>query len=101
MVKARAAAPNKADFEKTLNADVAKDTAAAIAEAKKYFTSEKPKMATRATSGKVLEFLVPKLPQLVGGSADLTGSVNTKVKGPDVISAGNGYKGQYIHYDYS
>lgn len=88
----------KAEFEKTVNADVSKDVDAAIKDAKNYFLTEKPKMATRATSGKVLEFLVPKIPQLVGGSADLTGSVNTKVKGPDVISASNGYKGQYIHY---
>ncbi|MBI1327950.1 MAG: transketolase [Alphaproteobacteria bacterium] len=79
-----------------------KDTTASwqnpINQAKEFFAKEKPKMATRATSGKVLEFLVPALDNLIGGSADLTGSVNTKVKGPEAISAANNYKGQYIHY---
>ena len=89
---------HKADFQKTMNADVSHEVAVAIKEAKAYFASEKPKMATRATSGKVLEFLIPKLHQLIGGSADLTGSVNTKIKGPEVISAANKYVGQYIHY---
>ena len=90
--------PHKNDFEKMLNENVAHETEVAVKEAKAYFASEKPKMATRATSGKVLEFLVPKLHQLIGGSADLTGSVNTKIKGPEVISAANKYVGQYIHY---
>jgi transketolase len=44
-----------------------------------------------------LEKLVPALPFLIGGSADLTGSNLTKIKGPSIISAGN-YDGQYIHY---
>ncbi len=90
--------PHKAELEKTLNEDVSAEVDVAIKEAKAYFTAEKPKMATRATSGKVLEFLLPKLHQLIGGSADLTGSVNTKIKGPEVISANNKYVGQYIHY---
>ncbi len=90
--------PHKNDFEKTVNPDVSHEVDVAIREAKNYFTTEKPSMATRATSGKVLEFLIPKLHQLIGGSADLTGSVNTKIKGPEVISAANKYVGQYIHY---
>ena len=89
---------HKKDFEKTLNEDVSHEVDVAIREAKNYFFENKPSMATRATSGKVLEFLIPKIHQLIGGSADLTGSVNTKIKGPEVISAKNGYVGQYIHY---
>ncbi len=89
---------HKKDFEKMLNEDVSHEVDVAIKEAKNYFFENKPSMATRATSGKVLEFLIPKLHQLIGGSADLTGSVNTKIKGPEVISANNNYVGQYIHY---
>ncbi len=43
--------------------------------------STKPKIATRQSSQKVLEALVPAIPELVGGSADLTGSNLTFVKG--------------------
>lgn len=92
------ASAQKAEFEKTLNPYVTDIVSAALADAKVAIATEKPKIATRASSGKVLESLVPKLAQLIGGSADLTPSNNTKTKGPEVISAANGYKGQYIHY---
>lgn len=92
------ASGQKAEFETTLNPNVSDIVSAALADAKAAIAAEKPKLATRASSGKVLESLVPKLAQLVGGSADLTPSNNTKTKGPEVVSAANGYKGQYIHY---
>src|SRR6266498_66151 len=41
----------------------------------------KDAQATRAASGKVINALAPKLPELIGGSADLTGSNNTEIKG--------------------
>lgn len=88
----------KAEFEKALDPNVSDIVTAALSDAKAAIAADKPKLATRASSGKVLDSLVPKLAQLVGGSADLTPSNNTKTKGPDVISASNGYKGQYIHY---
>ncbi|MEQ8332218.1 transketolase [Nisaea sp.] len=58
---------------------------------------EKPKLATRVASQKTLEVLQPEIPALVGGSADLTGSNNTKVGGQDAVSADN-YGGHYIYY---
>ena len=45
------------------------------------FTATDGALATRAASGKVLNAIAPKLPELIGGSADLTGSTNTEVKG--------------------
>lgn len=84
-------------FSASMKGDLSKDIAPLIADLKKKFASEKPKLATRQTSGVVLESLVPKLPVLVGGSADLTGSVNTKIKGAGIVSRDN-YNGQYIHY---
>ncbi len=92
------ASAHKKDFLETLKADKSAAIAPLIAALKKNFATEKPKLATRQTSGKVLEKLVPALPSLIGGSADLTGSVNTKIEGPEVISAANRYKGQYIYY---
>jgi transketolase len=86
------------EFMQTLDGDVTKSIAPIINKLKTKFASEKPKLATRQTSGIVLESLVAALPNLIGGSADLTGSNLTKTKGPDAISAGNQYNGQYIHY---
>ena len=53
--------------------------------------------ASRVSSGKTLEVLANILPNLIGGSADLTGSNNTHVKGQAFVSSGN-YNGSYIHY---
>jgi transketolase len=87
----------KDEFSAAMKGDVSRDITPLIADLKKKFVSEKSKLATRQTSGVVLEALVPKLPVLVGGSADLTGSVNTKIKGAGIVSRDN-YDGQYIHY---
>lgn len=64
---------------------------------KASFASEKPKKATRQTSGICLEQLIPAIPAMVGGSADLTGSNNTKVSSSTVID-NNDYGGNYINY---
>jgi transketolase len=47
----------------------------------------KDAQATRAASGKVLNAIAAKLPELIGGSADLTGSNNTEIKGGGVFAA--------------
>ncbi len=60
------------------------------------FSGEKP-LATRATSGKVIAALMPELPMLVGGSADLSGSNKTNPPNEQDIERGN-YGGNYIHY---
>ncbi len=58
---------------------------------------DKPKIATRIASQRALEALVPAVPEMVGGSADLTGSNNTNVKGIPAISPGN-FAGRYVHW---
>ena len=89
----------KAEFEKALSKDFKQDINDAVEDAKRHFASEKPKMATRQTSGTTLEYLVPEIAEMIGGSADLTGSNNTRVKGyEEGISAGNNYNGRYIYY---
>jgi len=55
------------------------------------------KLATRAASGKVLEKLVPAIPELIGGSADLTPSNNTRTPDMSDYSASN-RAGRYIRY---
>jgi len=59
--------------------------------------AEAPKVATRVASQKALEALVPAIPALIGGSADLTGSNNTRVGGMTPVKPGD-YAGNYIHY---
>lgn len=76
------------------------DTAAlekTIQTLKAHFAEEKPKHATRKTSGTCLEALVPAIPALIGGSADLTGSNNTKVAASTVLDT-NDYGGNYVNY---
>lgn len=68
-----------------------------ITELKSDFAKERPNKATRQTSGACLEKLVPAIDALVGGSADLTGSNNTKVSSSRFISKDN-FKGNYINY---
>ena len=60
------------------------------------FTGGSP-LATRATSGKVLEAIYPHVPSLLGGSADLSGSNNTKPKDIQPLHRSD-FSGRYIHY---
>jgi transketolase len=59
--------------------------------------TEAPKWATRQSSGEALEVLTVAIPELVGGSADLTGSNNTLTKALKPLSRAD-YGGRYIHY---
>ena len=69
----------------------------AVTAAKAKLLEEKPKMATRASSGKALDVLTGLVPEMVGGSADLTGSVKTKTKAMEIVAPG-AYGGRYVHY---
>src|SRR5690606_8504501 len=69
----------------------------AISEAKRKAAAETARKATRQWSEFALDHLVPVLPGLIGGSADLTGSNNTKTKSQAVIRKGD-FSGTYIHY---
>ena len=57
----------------------------------------RPTLATRAASGKVLDRLAPLLPELIGGSADLTPSNNTRFSGAIDVTPGD-FAGRYLHY---
>ena len=62
----------------------------------KYFDT-KPSLATRQCSMAAIESISAILPNLIGGSADLSGSNNTKTKNSKVINSKN-FDGNYIHY---
>jgi len=61
------------------------------------FPADQKGMATRASSGKVINALAPLLPELIGGSADLTGSNQTKISGEGAFAADN-REARYIHF---
>jgi transketolase len=65
-------------------------------EKEKYF-KEKPSKATRECSSMTIEAVTKLLPEIIGGSADLSGSNNTKTKNSKIISSKN-FNGNYIHY---
>ena len=68
-----------------------------LIDAKKYFSEEKPKIANPRSSGKTLDFVTPSVPEMIGGSADLTGSNNTKAEGFEGLLPPD-YAGRYMHY---
>ncbi|MEM7288927.1 MAG: transketolase, partial [Pseudomonadota bacterium] len=87
----------KGEFERRMRGDLPTDFADAITKFKKKLAKEKPKMATRQSSQAVLEVINEAVPETVGGSADLTGSNNTKTSQTEILDAGN-YGGRFIHY---
>ena len=64
---------------------------------KKKFFDLKPDIASRQSSASIIEEITNSLPELVGGSADLSGSNNTKTKHSKIMKPSN-FSGNYIHY---
>ena len=69
----------------------------ALSAFKAEIAAEAPSVATRVSSQKTLEVLTAAIPEMIGGSADLTGSNNTKSKSQGVVAPGS-FDGSYIHY---
>jgi transketolase len=91
-------AEKRAQLEQRLSGKIETDKlAAAVRGLKETFAKTPKEIATRAASELALEALVPALPELLGGSADLTGSNNTKTNGMTVMSSA-AYGGRFIHY---
>lgn len=86
--------PEKADLFEQFRSRTLKET---LEEALPKFDADAKGMATRKASGKVLNALVGAVPNLVGGSADLTGSNKTKLENEAVFNAEN-YAGRYFHF---
>jgi transketolase len=84
-------------FANPMNADGQAALTAAITETKAQFAADTSKRATRIWSELTIEKLTAAIPALIGGSADLTGSNNTKAKAQKIVAKGQ-FGGTYIHY---
>jgi transketolase len=84
-------------FNRALAGDAPKKLSAVIKAFKKQISETAPKLATRASSEKVLEVVNPILTETVGGSADLTGSNNTKTADLGVFDLDN-RGGRYVYW---
>ena len=87
----------RSEFERRNDGKLPADWKKAIAAARAEFIASGKEMATRSASGAVLDHLAAAIPELLGGSADLTPSNNTKAKGMVEIKPGE-YNGTYMHY---
>ena len=93
-----AASPQRqAEIARVFAREVPGKLSARIKALKKQVSEEAPKVATRKASEMVLEVVNPVMPETIGGSADLSGSNNTRSGDMTVFDEGN-RKGRYIHY---
>ncbi|CUH64371.1 Transketolase 1 [Thalassovita gelatinovora] len=91
------ASPARDDFAKS---NAAPDSAAVDSAMNAYkarLSADRPKVATRKASEMALEVVNATLPNMIGGSADLTGSNNTRTSAMRPVSRDD-YSGDYIHY---
>ena len=98
-VKRHAAMPeaDRAEFDRRMAGDIPASVDDAIKAFKAKMAAEKPSWASRKSSQEVLEVINPILPDTIGGSADLTGSNNTKTKTINSQSSSDP-SGRYMHY---
>ena len=88
---------DRAEFERAMAGDLPADAFAALDAHIARAVADKPAAATRQHSGAALDQLFPAIPEMIGGSADLTGSNNTYVKGTKAFDRPD-YTGRYVHY---
>jgi len=91
------AAAKGADFQRALAGELKDGWLDALNAHKAKCSDEAPKWATRKASGAALEVLTEAIPEMIGGSADLTGSVNTKTPATQPVTPDD-FTGRYIHY---
>ena len=89
--------PMRADFERTTAGKPPDAWHEATAALKAELAENRPRLATRRASHRVLEALAPVAPELVGGSADATDANQTKPRAMACVTPGN-YGGRYVHY---
>jgi transketolase len=87
----------KEEFSRTINGKLPQNFDEIIKEEKRRFFDIKQNIASRQSSASVIETITKNLPELIGGSADLSGSNNTKTIYSNIIKPTN-FKGNYIHY---
>ncbi len=90
-------ADQRTAFESAMKGGLPAAFGPAVAAYKEKLAAEKPKWATRKSSQMALEVINPVVPEMIGGSADLTGSNNTKTATTAPISASD-FSGRYVYY---
>ena len=88
---------DRAEFDRRQKGDIPPAVGEAIDAFKTKVAAEKPSWATRKSSQEVLEVINPVLPDTVGGSADLTGSNNTKTASLKAATRADA-TGRYVYY---
>jgi transketolase len=89
--------PAGPEFERAVRGDLPKDAFVDLAAHIEKLVETPAANGTRNWSGAALEALIPAIPDMIGGSADLTGSNNTIVKGMATFDQPD-YAGRYVHY---
>ncbi|MCW0045707.1 transketolase [Brevundimonas sp. BT-123] len=92
-----AASSQAADFTRAMKGDLPEAAFDALNAKIAELVETQPAQATRQSSGAALDELFATIPELVGGSADLTGSNNTFVKGTPILDAPT-YEGRYVNW---
>jgi transketolase len=90
-------AADRTEFERRMAGELPDGWLDALAAFKQKLLAEQPNLATRVSSQKVLDVLAEAIPELVGGSADLTGSNNTRAASQKPVSR-HDFSGNYIYY---
>ncbi|MGA9533369.1 MAG: transketolase [Anaerolineales bacterium] len=85
------------ELDRQLTRTEAGELPAGLAEAVPSYEPDPTGLATRAASGQTLNALAPSIPELIGGSADLTGSNKTDIKGEGAFNADDRHA-RYIHF---
>jgi transketolase len=86
-----------AEFERVQRGDLPPGIDGTLRALKRRFAEEQPTWATRKASHQTLEALTSAIPEMVGGSADLTGSVNTKTAATEPMTP-DAPGGRYVHF---
>lgn len=87
----------RAEFDRRMRGTVPSALAEAVNALKAKHALDEPKIATRKASEVALEVIVRAVPEMIGGSADLTGSNNTKTKDTAPITAAD-FSGRFVHW---
>ncbi|MFZ0609822.1 MAG: transketolase [Xanthobacteraceae bacterium] len=87
----------RAEFERRLGGTLSPMLATAVKQLKETLAAAPKEIATRAASEFALDALTAALPEMIGGSADLTGSNNTRAKAMKPMKPSD-YAGTFIHY---
>jgi len=90
-------ADRRIEFERRVAGKLPTALAGAVRQVKENAAAKPQEIATRKASELALESLVAAVPEMIGGSADLTGSNNTRTKAMAAIGPGR-FKGRFVHW---